>query len=543
VSTTKKTYFSPNKSVYHSLKYDPALYDSRPVYYRGFRLFNLVKSDESLVDNPYLFKGAGVPESETMTKLSTYLAVLAILIILALGMWYCFPYWDDAWLYLFTRERGSNLNNAIPDRRLVAMLMEGAWCAGLPLMILISLSLWAVLGFLSARLQQTIFPSLEGYGPLCVVLTVSPVLAKCPLAVFNVTSTALLAIVVAYLGFFAIYSFVTYGIERYFRLVAGLFLFGVGILISEYAIPCALITIVLLLPNFKTELYKRSAVTAVGLLTTITAAAYLFTALHARTNTSPMYPFTQFRVMLINLPFTLAGAVWQSLVGAYIESLGYLSQLSLKNKPALVFLVIGLIISTFLYIACRKSEGPPWKLFVTTIIALIIGLLPLCLMYRVPYPNCATRLFMPVTPLASVLFVALLSKAFTGKLMPAVLVGLICAAATGHLTLTAIKEERALARAAVILKPEVANSSNLVIAVIPSDEPDYAVTGQITKHWPIELEQRFWVITEHAAPGVLGPRDRCNTELFTRDARMVQRVAPVDKVLVVGEGWLYPYCK
>ncbi|MDX6712392.1 MAG: hypothetical protein QOH96_3408 [Blastocatellia bacterium] len=543
MSTTKKTYFSPNKSVYLSLKYDPALYDSRPIYYRGFRLFNLAKSDESLVDNPYLFKGAGVPESETMTKLSTYLAVLAILIILALGIWYCFPYWDDAWLYLFTRERGSNLSNAIPDRRLVAMLMEGAWCAGLPFMILISLSLWAVLGFLSARLQMTIFPSLEGYGPLCVVLTVSPVLAKCPLAVFNVTSTALLAIVVAYLGFFAIYSFVTYGIERYFSLVAGLFLFGVGILISEYAIPCALITIVLLLPNFKNELYKRSAVTAVGLLTTVMAATYLFTALHARSNTNPMYPFTQFRVVLINLPFTLSGAVWQSLVGAYIESLGYLSQVSLRNKPALLFVVIGFFVSTCLYVACRKSEGPPWKLFAMPIIALIVGLLPMCLMYRIPYPNLSTRFFMPVTPLASALFVSLLSKAFTGKLMPTVLVGLISVAATGQLTVTAIRQRRALDQTAEILKPEVANSSNLVIAVVPFEGPDYALTGQIARHWPIELEQRFWAISEEAAASALGPRDRCNTERFTRDVRLVERAAPVDKVLLVGSGWLEPYCK
>lgn len=486
-----------------------------------------------------------------MVKLSTALAVGIILIILGIGMWYSFPFWDDAWLYLLVREHGSGaIKGSILDRPLVGILISSVWALGLLPTIILSLALWAVLGFLAARLLTTLFPSVEGYGPLCMVLTVSPVLTKCHLAIFNVTSTALIAVILGYLGLLVIRSYVRFGLERYLFLILGLVLFALGVSISEYAIPVALITLVLLIPYIGNKQSRRPPVKAIALLAGVTVLSYAFTAFRGRPNTSPLYPFQKSKGMLKNLPFTLVGSVWQSLIGAYAESLGYLSQLSLLNKPAILCMILGVVISLLLFGACCRIEAPKWNVLAIPLAALLIGILPLCLMYRIPYPNTATRFLLPMMPLASAMFVALLAKAFHDKFVPVILVGLICASAAGQLAYTSISQRRDMDRYSQALREDVAKSDHLVIAVLTakgsegSEESDYMLTGTIARDWPLELEKKFWAYSEDKAVQELGPRDHCRIESFTRDIRMVHRSSPVDKVIMVSEdGSTEPYCK
>jgi hypothetical protein len=247
--------------------------------------------------------------------------------------------------------------------------------------------------------------------------------------------------------------------------------------------------------------------------------------------------------MLQNLPVTLFGSFWQSLMGAYAESLGYLSQLSMNNRYTLVSMVLGAVLALLLYAACRPSEAPKWKELSIPFVALLVGILPVCLMYRIPYPDLETRFFLPVIPLASALFVVLLAKAFKDKLLPAVLVGMVCASATGQLVVTSIREQRVLDRYSQVLRQEVAESPDMVVAVLPTGGPDYAKTGRIVKDWPLDLELKFWAYNK-ARADQLGPRNDCKTEPFFRDVRLVQRSSAEYKVILVNEdSSLEPYCK
>jgi hypothetical protein len=480
---------------------------------------------ETLVRSRFLLETSEPQENSPLLKLSS---ISIILIVLAVGMWYGFPYWDDAWLYILVRERGPHsIASALPDRPLVGYLMQSAWALGFVPVIALSLSLWTALGFLSARLLKLLFPTLEGYALLVAMLTISPVLTKAHLAIFNVTPTAVIALVIAYLGLFVIY-------ER--SIIAGILLFTIGILISEYAVPVALITLVLLA-------HKRRWKALVP-LSAATILSYSFIAIRARENTSPIYVLTTFKAMLLNFPFTFIGAIWQSLIGAYTESLGQLSELSLRNRPALVYMILGAILSLLLHLSIRSVESPQWKQFTIPLLALMVGISPVCLMNRIPYPAISTRFLMPVAPLASVLFIALLAKTFRARLLPAIIVGLICASAAGQLTWSAIRQQRMMSTYSQLLRQEVASSEHLVIAVFSEPgTPDYVLTGEIAKDWPTELELKFWAYNEERAEKKIGQRNQCATD-FYRSARSVERSGPIDKILLVSkDGFVEPYCK
>jgi hypothetical protein len=246
------------------------------------------------------------------------------------------------------------------------------------------------------------------------------------------------------------------------------------------------------------------------------------------------------------------GALWQAVAGAYLAALGSVSELCLKNTAALASVVLGILISVLLLLSCKDNKansevrvGGVSSALLTLLAVLFVGVLPICLMDRVPFPGNATRYFLPLAPYSSVIFVYLLSVVFNRRLwfMPALVVGLACGSAVTFTTYKAVKQRRAFSRYGDVLLPEAAASSELLIAVLPVDAPDYEMTGSITKNWPPAIARKFWAVSGTHSGSIFGPRSSCENREFARDIRHVSRSSTSARiVLITDAGNIEPYC-
>jgi hypothetical protein len=473
-------------------------------------------------------------------------ATLMILAVLGLGMWLSFPNWDDAWLSLLVKEHGLGaVIDAVPDRPLAAHLMKLGMSVGLIPMIVISLLLWLALGILSKHLLSIFFPTLSGLWPLCLILTISPVLVQTHMFVFNGTLTALLSVVLAYTGMLGIMRFSKADEERPYLLFSALLLFVVGILISEYAVPCAIATFVALFCCSSSDELRIRRIKTSALLLLCTFLSYAFIALRSRQDTSPTFAFDNLHKVLMNLPFTLVGSVWEASLGSFFEGLASINQISLQNRPSFIGMALACAIAALLIAASQNGNAPTLRSIACVSLCVLAAILPVAMMARIPYPGGATRYLLPVVPLSSILIVGILSKAFVEKsrILGSVLVALACSGATISYVYREVQTQRTLSSYSEKLKQVALQNDGLIVAIVPVDAADYALTGSITKAWPVNLSERFWAVSANRARTTVGGRD-CISQNFSRNVRLVSRNGQPSRLLeVLDDGSLVDYCK
>lgn len=484
------------------------------------------------------------------TDAATLAVVVTLLTCLSVGMWYGYPSWDDGWLALYAKENGANtISTVIPDRPVFGKMLELFLYLGQGPTVVFALILWLALGLISAKLFTIFFPYLSAYKPLSIALAVSPVLVKAHFVFFNVTLSSVLPVVLGYFGTLLLYRYATDSNGSSY-LILGAATLAAGTLISEYAIPCALIGIVILIHRAGTGARKRCYL-AVAVASISVGLPYIFLAANARENTSPDTAIQNLGTAIGNLPILLAGTVWQSIMGSHISAISRLSEVSLENRPALISLALIFILAPLSICACRRIRfSQVWRShrfihLCLPMLALTVGILPVLLMNRTTFEDTATRFLIPVIPLSSAVFLFLITWPIrkTWWFLPPLIVAIVCGTATSIGTTGVIRQRRLVGKYAVTLRERVeSNDSATFYAVIPSNRTDYELTGAITMDWPVELEKRFWANGRDSVERWLN-RSTCVRPAIKRDLRGVKRDFDASETLTInGLGEIEDYC-
>jgi hypothetical protein len=477
--------------------------------------------------------------------------VVLICLTLTLGSILAFPEMDDGYLMLSLREIGTgDIVRAHADRPLVAHIWTGIarlfgeyfWQVGFVLHAL----LWTTLGLQAGVLWRYLFPEARKYGVVVSCLAVAPIVVQCQLSTVTITLIGVLSSVLAYAALLLLLRFMETTDGSRLALVFSLFLFVLGILVSEYAVPVAAMTVVLVVSKAMEQSNRVTRWTPLR-LTILTACAtgatyvvYAASA-HGRSEVDPRQVLGFGAVY--RYPFGLITRAWRVIIGAYGDAISGIYA-SWENKSSILALICGLLISIIIVVRCLQQSAvyaPRRRSFVVLSAALITGLTPIVLLRPssslAPF---ASRFYVPVIPLASSLTLcvalSLVRKRF--RIGIVALLGFLIGFMVFSNSWSAYRRQRFMSSLGSYLKQEVGfGGGGYTVAVISNKENcqvDYECTAKLTSNWPVEIENKFWAYTKEEALESLGTRaERRSIRNIDVNVRSVRREGPIEKLLWV----------
>jgi hypothetical protein len=184
--------------------------------------------------------------SSPSRAIASLLALTLICVPLTLGALWAFPIWDDAWIWLLIKERGTAaITTTWIDRPVMATIWSllattepAFWRAALVAQAL----LWPTLGIFSAILWTILFPHLRQYAMVVACMTIAPIVCKVQMVTANIALAHLLSVVPSYGAFLLLLRFVRAdGRFGWTALGLSLPMLGFGILVTEYALPVVIV--------------------------------------------------------------------------------------------------------------------------------------------------------------------------------------------------------------------------------------------------------------------------------------------------------------
>ena len=517
------------------------------------------------------------------------LALALICAPLTIGAIWAFPLYDDAWVWLFLKEQGAGMMaTAVADRpvkgilwSLLAASEQVFWWASFVAQAL----LWPTFGVISALLWTRLFPNLRRYAMVVGCLTVAPIITKVQMVTASIALESLLSVVLSYSALVLLLRFVMVG-SRFGWAVLGssVSLLGLAILLTEYALPVAIVMVVLFwwyarrARDLETSVRAWRAIVFSTLTTGVAYASFTiianYTARPGGEEVNPLYIFTVAGEDLAPFPFRLVQGIWQSVVGGLIISMGGVTLTSYSGIMADAY---GTLVAGLLFYGSRnlqQNAKSPSRNTITkqnvllAIVALVAGLLPIVAMARIPWnPGDAmqSRFELPLLPIAAALLVltglSLVRRRFWA--VPIVLLGFVAGNATFTEAWSAIHERQQMSALGAALQAQVSSKNGITVAAVSLPERSlgprrpYELTVRLAATWPPELRRKFWAFRFGGGPPnyavfdaerIFGSRGDCTfSREFKWSLRHVTRDGPLDQLIWVkpqtdGSISVEPYC-
>jgi hypothetical protein len=519
---------------------------------------------------------------------ASLLALVLICAPLTIGAIWAFPIWDDAWLWLLLKENGAGtIAASVADRPVMAALwwlLAGSdnafWLASFVAQAL----LWPLLGVISALLWIHLFPGLRRYAVVVACIAVAPIVSKVQMITANIALGHLLSVVLAYGSLLLLLRFVTVD-SRLGRVALGLSIpmLGLGILVTEYAMPVVIVMLVLvwfqrqLVPDPATRL---RALQVMVLVTVVAGAGYVAYVLLSDPGARPggnVYPFyvlTLGQGGLIRFPFRFVSAAWQILASSFMPTM---AEAPLASKAGVVGAAYGALVAGLLVYGSRNPEKATSSLTnpinkrsaVTLVVAFGAGLLPMVAMERMPWnpgDGMSSRFVLPLQPITAALMVVvsliLIRKRFWA--VPVILFGFAAGNSSFTEAWSAIRERQEMSGLGAALQAHISANEGYTVAAVALPERTlgprrpYELTVRLAATWPPELRRKFWAVrfgggppmyqVDQEAEGIFGSRGDCEAprELKMR-VRLVTRVGPLNQLIWVkpqtdGSISVEPFC-
>jgi hypothetical protein len=511
--------------------------------------------------------GASSSEGPPFWNAASILALLMVLAPLTIGAIGSLPMFDDAWNWLYFKERGTDFITGIPDRP----VMGYVWTA-------LSLSeqafwrinfvahavLWGGFAVAAALLWKHLLPHLAHYGWVVACITIAPFGFHVQTMLANIVLGCLLSIVLTYAAFLLVLRFVRAGdAVGWGALVASQFILGSAIMLMEYAFSVvAVMTVLLLLPAvISSDAGERSRTYRAVLLSIVVAAvAYgvYYMLAEWRSNTNVMYTHPPIARELSLMFFVkMAQAIWQSLVGNLALSLG---EIRLTSKSGLLAAVYGLVVGFLLIIGSRVHKD--WKIDRSSMIgpiillgiALFAGLLPVIYSGRSPWnPDDGTtsRFGMGVLPIIAMLLFLICLSLVRQRLwaIPVLLFGFVAGETAFIEGWHFIRERQDMALMGEAVRPHLSDQGGITVAVIATPARKFGpprqweLTARLSADWSPSQRKKFWAFRYGGNPPLLytedasllfGTRAECKIPKEANfGVRLIQRNGPLDLFLWV----------
>jgi hypothetical protein len=507
--------------------------------------------------------------SERVQLAAAVLALLSICVPLTAGAYLAFPLWDDGSLWLQIREKGTEAIVASwPARPVNAHL----WAALAPsehafwLVALVAQAvLWPLLAVLSVLLWRRAYPELQRYAPLVACVAIAPFLTRVQLLTASIALGGLLSVLLAYGSILLLLRFASQARRSSGAVLGvGLALMAAAVLLNEYGVAAALAGAPLLFFGSLSATdrgAKRRGLAASASLVAVTVACYAAYLLLSdyevtRPSVHPLHSVAVAEGGLLRPPLRLGEAIWDGLIGALAGALANLDfQAGRANVAAAA---LGAITAGLLLVATRQRdrreaspEAPAWgRPLLVLLLALAAGLAPVAAMGRSPWHAghaMDSRFALPVLPILA----ALLVRGLVGLVqprywaVPVLLLGFAAGSAGFSDAWSEIRERRTLEAVGAALRPHVAPSDGLSVAIVSLPErrlgfrSEWELAARIGASWPDALRSRFWafdaVSRAVAARALFGTRGACRDpgEVNIQVARFVERRGHVRRVLWV----------
>jgi hypothetical protein len=518
---------------------------------------------------------------------ASVLALVLICVPLTIGAIWAFPIWDDAWLWLLLKENGVGVIGAsVADRPVMATLWSllatsehTFWRASFVAQAL----LWPTLALISALLWTHLFPNLRRYAMVVACVTVAPIISKVQMVTANIAFGGLLSVVLGYGAFLLVLRFVMVD-DRFGRVALGLSvpILGLGILVTEYALPVVMIMVILFwsyarrAPDPETRVRAWRAI-FISILTAGAAYAIYFivadyTARPGGSEVSPFYVFTQGIANLASFSFRLVEGIWQSVAGGLVNSMG---EVTLTSKSGIMAAAYGALVAGLLFYGSRSPEQNPSRNTISKrdvllpAVALVAGLLPTVAMARIPWnpgDGMQSRFELPLLPITAALIVLISLSLVRRRLwaVPILLLGFVAGNATLTEVWSAIGERQQIAAIGVALRDHVSSKDGYTVAAVVLPERSlgprrpYELTVRLAATWPEELRRKFWAFRFGGGPpmyaifneaeGIFGLRGNCKSPReFKWSLRNVARDGPLSQLIWVrpqtdGSISVEPFC-
>jgi hypothetical protein len=519
---------------------------------------------------------------------ASILALVLICVPLTIGAIWSFPIWDDAWFWLLLDANGTGaITTTWVDRpgmatvwSLFATTEPAFWRASLVAQAL----LWPTLAIFSAILWTMLFPHLRQYAMVVGCITVAPIISKVQMVTANVALAHLLSVVLSYGAFLLLLHFVLAdGRFGWVALGLGMLMLGFGILVTEYALPVAIVMVTF----FSWHAWRGSdpatrvrAWRAILCSTLVAGTAYAIFFVMAdftvrRGTVSPFYIFTLGKAHLAHLPFKLVQGIWQSIIGHFVNSMG---DITLNSRLGVMAVAYGALVAGLLFYGCRNPRYIAASPTTDTIssrdvlplaAAFVVGILPAVAMDRIPWnpiDGMSSRFELPLLPI-TVALIMLISLSLVRRRLwavPILLFGFVAGNATFTEVWSAIRERQEMSALGATLQPYVASKDGYTVAAVVLPERslgprrDYEIVARLAATWPSELRQRFWAFRfggirpfyrpEYEAEAKFGSRGDCTPPReFKFEVRHVTREGPLDQLIWVsrnsdGSISVEPYC-
>ena len=528
---------------------------------------NTLAQQHRLSDRPE-DSGASSVEMPPFWNAASLLALLMVLAPLTIGAIGSLPMWDDAWNWLYFKEKGTDLLTGLPDRP----VMGYVWTV-------LSLSeqvfwrfnfvahavLWGGFAIAAALLWKHLLPHLAHYGWVVACFTIAPFGFHVQTMLASIVLGCLLSIVLAYAAFLLVLRFVkaadAVGLGALF---VSQLLLGSAILFMEYAFSVvAVMTVLLLLPAVispnageRSRTY-RAVLLSIVVVTMAYGAYYILAEWRSNPDTYLTHPpiAKELGIMFV---VKMAQAIWQGMVGNLALSLG---EIRLTSKSGLLAAAYGFVVGGLLIVGSRASRdrkidhgvmiGPIFLLG----IALFAGLLPVIYSGRFPWnPDDGTtsRFGMSVLPIIAMLLVlsvlSLVRQRFWA--IPVLLFGFAAGDTAFIEGWHFIQERQEMALMGDAVRPHLSDQGGVTVAVIATPPRklgpprQWELTARLSADWPSSQREKFWAFRSGGNPpltlyteeaGLLfGTRAECKIPTEANyGVRLIQRKGPLDRLLWV----------
>lgn len=527
---------------------------------------NTTTEQRRVLDHPE-DSGASSIEVPPFWNAASMLALLMVLAPLTIGAIGSFPMFDDAWNWLYFKEKGTDFITGIPDRP----VMGYVWTV-------LSLSeqvfwrfnfvahavLWGGFAIAAALLWKHLLPHLAHYGWVVACITIAPFGFHVQTMLANIVLGCLLSIVVAYAAFLLVLRFLKAGdAVGWGALVVSQLLLGAAILFIEYAISVvAVMTVLLLLPAvISSDASERSRTYRAVLLSLMVAAmAYgvYYILAEWRSNVSIFYTHPPIAKELGIMFFVkMTQAIWQGLIGNLALSLG---EIRLTAKSGVLAAAYGIVVGGLLIVGSRAHRdrkidpGPMIGPIVLLGIALFAGLLPVIYSGRLPWnPDDGTtsRFGMAVLPIIAMILVLIVLSLVRQRFwaIPVLLFGFVAGDTAFIEGWNFIQERQEMALMGDAVRPHLSDHGGTTVAVIATPVRKFGpprqweLTARLSADWPSSQREKFWafryggnpplIYTEEASL-LFGTRAECKIPKEANfGVRLVQRKGPLDRFLWV----------
>ena len=515
-------------------------------------------------------------------NLPSLVALLMVLAPLTIGAIGALPMFDDAWNWLYFKEKGTDFVTGIPDRLVmgyvwtVLSLSEDAfWLFNYAAHAL----LWGGLAFATAILWRHLLPNLAPYGWVAACVAIAPFGFHSQTMLANIVLGCLLSIVLAYSAYLLLLRFIRASdTAGWIALAASQLLLGFAILHMEYAFSVVgIMGSLLLLPAIlNPNEGERVRTYRVILLSTVVAgAAYgaYYLLAEWRANTEIMYKHPPIAKELgVMFVVKMGQSIWQGLIGNMALSL---SEVRLTSKSGLLAVIYGAVVGVLLIVGVRahrasnNSSPSKWGTIVLLAIAMVAGLLPVIYSGRLPWnPDDGTtsRFGTAVLPVMAMLLL-LIGLSLVRRKLWFILV-FILGGASGDIAFSEgwrfIQDRQEMARMGAAVRPHVSDRGGLTVAIVSlpwrkfGPVRQWELAARLSADWPVAQREKFWAFRYGGNPPLTFYTEEASLLFGTRaeckipkegdfGTRLIERKGPIDRFLWIerrsdGTFAVEPFC-